>query len=39
MSEEVNRMDLDKELGNGEVELPPMIIDKETPTAIYIYNV
>ncbi len=32
-------MDLDKILGDGKVEVPMMIIDKETPTTIFVYNV
>jgi len=33
------QVDLEKVLGDGKVEVPKMIIDKETPEAIYVYNV
>ena len=39
MSEAVKNMDLDKQLNQGKVQLPRMLIDRETPEAIYVYNV
>jgi hypothetical protein len=35
----VQNIDLDKQLNEGKVELPKMLIEKQTQEAIYIYNV
>lgn len=32
-------MDLEEELSDGKVRLPTMLIDRETPEAVYVYNV
>ncbi len=39
MKTQMAQVDLEKVLGDGKVEVPKMIIDKETPEAIYVYNV
>jgi hypothetical protein len=39
MKAQMAQVDLEKVLGDGKVEVPKMIIDKETPEAIYVYNV
>jgi hypothetical protein len=39
MSGAVLSMDLEQELSDGRVKLPTMLIDKETPDAVYVYNV
>lgn len=33
------QVDIEKVLGGGKVEVPKMVIDKETPEVIYVYNV
>ncbi len=39
MKAQMAQVDLEKVLGDGKVEVPKMIIDKETTEAIYVYNV
>jgi hypothetical protein len=39
MKGQMPQVDLEKVLGDGRVEVPKMLIDKETPHAIYVYNV
>jgi hypothetical protein len=39
MKGQMPQVDIEKVLGGGKVEAPKMLIDKETPEAIYVYNV